>query len=47
VLLRNDWWCKGLGLTQPKSDAYGKFMDIKKLRTDKKEIEKAKQLTLI
>jgi predicted phosphoadenosine phosphosulfate sulfurtransferase len=38
VLLRNDWWCKGLGLTQPKSDAYGKFMEIKKLRTDKKEI---------
>ena len=21
VLLRNDWWCKGLGLTQPKSAA--------------------------
>jgi predicted phosphoadenosine phosphosulfate sulfurtransferase len=30
VLLRNDWWCKGLGLTQPKSDAYGEFMKIKK-----------------
>jgi len=22
VLLRNDWWCKGLGLTQPMSEAY-------------------------
>lgn len=32
VLLRNDWWCKGLGLTQPKSDAYGKYLDIKKKR---------------
>lgn len=30
VLLRNDWWCKGLGLTQPKSEAYGKFLEIKK-----------------
>lgn len=29
VLLRNDWWCKGLGLTQPKSDAYGKYLAIK------------------
>jgi predicted phosphoadenosine phosphosulfate sulfurtransferase len=31
-LLRNDWWCKGLGLTQPKSDAYGRYLDIKKAR---------------
>jgi predicted phosphoadenosine phosphosulfate sulfurtransferase len=30
VLLRNDWWCKGLGLTQPKSDAYEKYLSIKK-----------------
>lgn len=29
VLLRNDWWCKGLGLTQPKSEAYGKYLRIK------------------
>ena len=29
VLLRNDWWCKGLGLTQPKSDAYARYMTIK------------------
>lgn len=27
VLLRNDWWCKGLGLTQPKSPAYSAYMD--------------------
>jgi predicted phosphoadenosine phosphosulfate sulfurtransferase len=32
VLLRNDWWCKGLGLTQPKSDAYGDYLVIKKAR---------------
>jgi predicted phosphoadenosine phosphosulfate sulfurtransferase len=31
VLLRNDWWCKGLGLTQPKSEAYGKYLEIKKI----------------
>ena len=28
VLLRNDWWCKGLGLTQPKSAAYERYMQI-------------------
>lgn len=32
VLLRNDWWCKGLGLTQPKSDAYGRYLAIKQQR---------------
>lgn len=25
VLLRNDWWCKGLGQTQPKSEAWQRF----------------------
>ncbi len=30
VLLRNDYWCKGLGQTQPKSDAYKKYKEIKK-----------------
>jgi predicted phosphoadenosine phosphosulfate sulfurtransferase len=32
VLLRNDYWCKGLGYTQPKSDAYGIYLDLKKAR---------------
>jgi predicted phosphoadenosine phosphosulfate sulfurtransferase len=32
VLLRNDYWCKGLGQTQPFSDAYGKFKEIKNKR---------------
>jgi predicted phosphoadenosine phosphosulfate sulfurtransferase len=30
VLLRNDYWCKGLGLTQPKSEAYGKYLEMKR-----------------
>jgi len=38
VLLRNDWWCKGLGLTQPKSEAYGKYLQIKKAKKDSQKI---------
>lgn len=34
VLLRNDWWCKGLGQTQPKSEAYGRYLEIKKERSN-------------
>lgn len=30
VLLRNDWWCKGLGLTQPKSAAYARYIQAKR-----------------
>lgn len=37
VILRNDYWCKGLGQTQPKSEAYIKFKQIKAKR--KQEIE--------
>ena len=29
VLLRNDYWCKGLGQTQPKSAAWQKFKEMK------------------
>lgn len=32
VILRNDYWCKGLGQTQPLSEAYGKFKEIKKIK---------------
>ena len=35
VILRNDYWCKGLGQTQPKSEAYEKFKQIKKLNKEK------------
>lgn len=38
VLLRNDWWCKGLGMQQPKSAAYGRYLDLKRSR---KQIAKA------
>lgn len=34
VLLRNDWWCKGLGLTQPKSEAYARYKQIKASRKE-------------
>jgi predicted phosphoadenosine phosphosulfate sulfurtransferase len=29
-LLRNDYWCKGLGFTQHKTAAYQKYLDLKK-----------------
>jgi predicted phosphoadenosine phosphosulfate sulfurtransferase len=32
VLLRNDYWCKGLGQTQPKSVAYGQYIKIRDTR---------------
>jgi hypothetical protein len=32
TILRNDYWCKGLGQTQPLSDAYIQFKEIKKKR---------------
>ena len=32
VLLRNDYWCKGLGQTQPKSEAWMKYKQIAKER---------------
>ena len=35
-ILRNDYYCKGLGQTQPLSEAYSKFKEIKK----KRQIEK-------
>jgi predicted phosphoadenosine phosphosulfate sulfurtransferase len=31
-ILRNDYYCKGLGQTQPKSEAWGKFKQIKEMR---------------
>lgn len=38
VLLRNDYWCKGLAFTQPKSTAYGKFLELKKSKVFPKNI---------
>lgn len=31
-LLRNDFWCKGLGFTQHKTEAYEKYLKLKKSR---------------
>lgn len=39
VILRNDYWCKGLGQTQPKSEAYQKFKSIKEKRKLAKDLE--------
>ena len=39
VMLRNDYWCKSLGQTQPLSDAYGKFKDIRAKRKLVKKME--------
>lgn len=35
VLLRNDYWCKGLGQAQPKSEAYQKYLELKKASRQK------------
>lgn len=47
-ILRNDFYCKGLGQTQPKSEAYQKFKSIqlKNRAADKlkKELKKEKEL---
>lgn len=33
-LLRNDYWCKGLGFTQHKSDAYTRYQDLMRRRRE-------------
>lgn len=43
VLLRNDWWCKGLGLTQPKSAAYQRYVALK--REGKKLLKSAQPIS--
>lgn len=37
-LLRNDYWCKGLGFSQHKSEAYKKYLDLMKRRKKEWEI---------
>lgn len=39
-ILRNDYYCKGLGQTQPKSEAYGKFKAIQQVRKLNEQMEK-------
>lgn len=38
-ILRNDYYCKGLGQTQPKSEAYEKYKQIKEKRKMSAELE--------
>lgn len=40
-ILRNDYWCKGLGFTQHKSDGYQKYLDLMQKR--KRESEEIRQ----
>lgn len=35
-LLRNDFWCKGMGFSQQKSDAYEKYLALMKRKRDNK-----------
>lgn len=44
-LLRNDYWVKGLGYTQHRSEAYGKYLDLMRRRRDKWGLEPVVQLT--
>lgn len=38
-LLRNDFWCKGLGFTQHKTEAYSKYLELKKRQRDEKNFK--------
>ncbi len=38
-LLRNDYWCKGLGFSQHKSAAYQKYLDLMKRRKEQEEYQ--------
>lgn len=42
-LLRNDYWCKGLGFSQHKSEAYMKYLDLMRRRKQKWREEKTLQ----
>lgn len=41
ALLRNDYWCKGLGFSQHKSAAYEKYLELMRKRKNKWREEKA------
>jgi predicted phosphoadenosine phosphosulfate sulfurtransferase len=45
-LLRNDYWCKGLGFSQTKSDAYDKYLQRMKKKKTEIGITTATQLDL-
>ena len=39
-LLRNDYWCKGLGFTQHKTTAYKKYLELKKRQREESKFLK-------
>lgn len=39
-LLRNDYWCKGLKFTQPRSEVYGEYLKMKGRHPDQKKEKK-------
>lgn len=43
-LLRNDYWSKGLGFSQHRSAAYGKYLDLMRRRRDRWQLEPIDQL---
>lgn len=48
VLLRNDYWCKGLGQSQPKSEAWQMFKDMRARKTRQAQGgSESKQLSLL
>lgn len=47
TLLRNDYWCKGLGFTQPKSDAYQRYKIIKAKRKEDLALSRKPELNSI
>ena len=44
-ILRNDYYCKGLGQTQPKSEAYEKYKSIKQKRRLEEELKQKNGIT--
>jgi predicted phosphoadenosine phosphosulfate sulfurtransferase len=38
-ILRNDYWCKGLGFVQQKSDAYQKYLDLMRRKREKQKVD--------
>lgn len=42
AILRNDYWCKGLSFTQPKSEAYGKYLKIRDAKKASKQTKDGK-----
>jgi predicted phosphoadenosine phosphosulfate sulfurtransferase len=43
ALLRNDYWAKGLGFSQHKSEAYAKYLDLMRRRREKWQLEPVTQ----